>query len=206
MLAFSVGSPECGENVALAHNLLGATMPEPLRWLLKVFDVLVVAGMAVISLLIFTNVVLRYGFSSGIPFAVEVSRVVLVWVIFMGSVVALAKGAHLGVDSFVVRLPRTARFVCFLVSYGLMLWCCWLLAKGSWSLTLIEWNNVQALSGIPVGAIYAAGFTAAILMAVILIVDLWRSLRGVLPASWSGVEHVEPLPVMAPALDSEKTP
>ena len=181
-------------------------MPEPLRSIFKIFDVLVVVGMAVISLLIFANVVLRYGFSSGIPFAVEVSRVILVWVIFLGSVVALAKGAHLGVDSLVVRLPRTARFVCFLVSYGLMLWCCWLLARGSWSLTLIEWNNVQALSGIPVGAFYAAAFAAAILMAVILIVDLWRSLRGILPAPWSGVEHVEPLPVVAQALDPEKTP
>ena len=205
MLAFSAGSPECGENVVLAHNPLGATMPEPLRWLLKFFDVLVVAGMAVISLLIFTNVVLRYGFSSGIPFAVEVSRVVLVWVIFMGSVVALAKGAHLGVDSLVVRLPPRARRVCFLISYGLMLWCCWLLARGSWSLTVIEWGNVQALSGIPVGAIYLAGFTAAILMAVILLVDLWRSLRGILPAPWSGAEHVEPLPVVPPAHSSEKT-
>lgn len=187
------------------HNLLGVTMPEPMRWLFKVFDGLVVVGMAVISILIFANVVLRYGFSSGIPFAVEVSRLVLVWVIFLGSVVALAKGAHLGVDSMVVRLPRKARVVCFLVSYGLMLWCCWLLAEGSWSLTLIEWGNVQALSGIPVGAFYAAGLAAAILMALVLLVDLWRSLRGTLPAPWSGVEHVEPLPVVPPAVNPEKT-
>ena len=181
-------------------------MTGPLQWLLRAFDVLVAAGMAVISILIFTNVVLRYGFSSGIPFAVEVSRVVLVWVIFMGSVAALAKGAHLGVESLVVRLPRKARFVCFVVSYGLMLWCCYLLGRGSWSLTLIEWGNVQALSGIPVGVFYLAGFVAAILMAVILLFDLWRSLRGILPAPWSGVEHVEPLPVVPPALVSEKAP
>ncbi len=181
-------------------------MSSVLQWLFKAFDVFVVIGMAVISLLIFTNVVLRYGFSSGIPFAVEVSRVVLVWVIFMGSVVALAKGAHLGVESLVVRLPARARLVCFLVSYGLMLWCCWLLAEGSWSLTVIEWGNVQALSGIPVGAIYAAGLVAAILMALILLLDLWRSLRGILPAPWSGVQHVEPLPVVLPARASETTP
>lgn len=181
-------------------------MTGPLQWLLRAFDVLVAAGMAVISILIFTNVVLPYGFSSGIPFAVEVSRVVLVWVIFMGSVAALAKGAHLGVESLVVRLPRKARFVCFVVSYGLMLWCCYLLGRGSWSLTLIEWGNVQALSGIPVGVFYLAGFVAAILMAVILLFDLWRSLRGILPAPWSGVEHVEPLPVVPPALVSEKAP
>jgi len=180
-------------------------MPTPLKWLFKVFDTLIVVGMAVISILVFSNVVLRYGFSSGISSAVELSRVILVWIIFMGSVVALAKGAHLGVDSLVVRLPRKARFVCFLVSYGLMLWCCWLLGKGSWSLTRIEWNNALALSGIPVGAIYAAGLVAAILMALILLIDLWRSLRGILPDPWSGVEHVEPLPVALPGHTSEKT-
>ncbi len=124
-------------------------MSSPLQVIFKAFDVFVVVGMAVISFLIFTNVVLRYGFSSGIPFAVEVSRTVLVWVIFMGSVVALAKGAHLGVDSVVVRLPRKARLVCFVVSYGLMLWCCWLLAKGSWALTVIEWGNVRPCRVFP---------------------------------------------------------
>jgi TRAP-type C4-dicarboxylate transport system permease small subunit len=181
-------------------------MSSPLQWLFKAFDVFVVLGMAVMSMLVFMNVVLRYGFSSGIPFAVEVSRVILVWVIFLGSVAALAKGAHLGVESLVVRLPRRARIVCFLVSYGLMLWCCWLLGVGSWALTVIEWGNVQALSGIPVGALYAAGLVAAILMALVLLVDLWRSLRGILPSPWSGVEHVEPPPVVSPALDSEKAP
>jgi TRAP-type C4-dicarboxylate transport system permease small subunit len=180
-------------------------MSSALQWLFKAFDAFVVIGMTIISLLIFSNVVLRYGFSSGIPFAVEVSRVVLVWVIFMGSVVALAKGAHLGVESLVARLPPKARLVCFLVSYGLMLWCCWLLAEGSWALTVIEWSNVLALSGIPVGAIYLAGFVAAILMALVLLLDLWRSLRGILPAPWSGVGNVEPLPVVLPVRASEET-
>lgn len=181
-------------------------MSTPLQWLFKAFDVFVVVGMAVMSLLVFTNVVLRYGFSSGIPFAVEVSRVILVWVIFLGSVVALAKGAHLGVEALVVRLPRTARFACFLVSYGLMLWCCWLLGQGSWSLTLIEWGNVAALSGIPVGLTYAAGLAAAVMMALVLLLDLWRSLRGILPAPWSGAEIDVPAPAVSPALISEKTP
>ncbi|MCO4318889.1 TRAP transporter small permease [Phyllobacterium sp. 21LDTY02-6] len=181
-------------------------MTTPLQWLFKVFDVFVVVGMAVISILIFTNVVLRYGFSSGIPFAVEVSRVVLVWVIFMGSVVALAKGAHLGVESLVVRLPQRARFACFLVSYGLMLWCCWLMAKGSLSLTIIEWGNVAALSGIPVGLTFAAGLVAAVLMAAILLLDLWRALRGILPAPWSGAESAASQLEVSLAQISEKTP
>ncbi|MEP9398636.1 TRAP transporter small permease [Mesorhizobium sp. KR2-14] len=179
-------------------------MSSPLHWLLKAFDVFVVVGMAVISLLIFTNVVLRYGFSSGIPFAVEVSRVVLVWVIFMGSVVALAKGAHLGVDSLVVRLPQKARFACFIVSCGLMLWCYWLIAQGSWALTRIEWGNITPLTGIPVGLTYAAGLVAAVMMALVLLLQLWRSLRGTLPSTWAGAKSDETPLAVSSALSQEK--
>lgn len=183
---------------------LESAMPTPLQWLFRVFDILVVVGMAVMSLLVFTNVVLRYGFSSGIPFSVEVSRVILVWVIFLGAVVALAKGAHLSVDTLVAKLPQRARFACFLVSYGLMLWCCWLLGKGSWSLTIIEWKNRAALSGLPVGLTYAAGLVAAITMALVLVIGLWRSLRGILPATWAGGSSAEPSPAVITTPTSEK--
>ncbi len=179
-------------------------MPRPLQWLFKAFDVLIVVGMTVMSLLVFLNVVLRYGFSSGIPFSVEVSRVLLVWIIFLGASVALAKGAHISVDALVARLPQKARFTCFLVSYGLMLWCCWLLGKGSWSLTLIEWNNRLALSGIPVGLNYAAGLVAAVTMAACLLLGLWRSLRGTLPTTWAGAEGAEPPLAVTPAQTSER--
>lgn len=144
--------------------------------------------MAVMSILIFTNVVLRYGFSSGISASVEISRVILVWVIFLGAVVGLAKGAHLSVDAVLARLPRKARFVCFLVAHGLMLWCCWLVAQGSWSLTVIEWRNITPLTGIPVGLTYAAALVASIIMAAVLLIQLWCGLRGPLPSIWSGEE------------------
>lgn len=175
-------------------------MPTPLKWLFNFFDFLVVIGMAVMSVLIFTNVVLRYGFSSGISTSVEISRVILVWVIFLGAVVGLVKGAHLSVDAVVVRLPQKARFVFFLVAQGLMLWCCWLLAQGSWSLTLIEWRNITPLTGIPVGLTYAAALVAAIMMALVLFIELWRAMRGTLPATWAGPTADEPSAAVNSAL------
>ncbi|WP_343313464.1 TRAP transporter small permease [Brucella sp. BE17] len=180
-------------------------MSTPLKWLFNLFDALVVIGMAVMSILIFTNVVLRYGFSSGISSSVEISRVVLVWIIFLGAVVGLAKGAHLSVDAVIARLPHKARFVCFLVAQGLMLWCCWLVAKGSWSLTRIEWGNITPLTGIPVGLTYAAALVAAIMMALVLLIELWRAMRGTLPRTWAGVKLDEaPLDVSS-TLTQEKT-
>jgi len=179
-------------------------MPTPLKWLFKVFDTLIVVGMAVISILVFSNVVLRYGFSSGISAAVELSRVILVWVIFLGAVAGLAKGAHLSVDILIARLPQKARFVCFLVAQGLMLWCCWLLAQGSWALTRIEWGNVTPLTGLPVGLTYAAGLFAAVMMALVILNELWGALRGTLPSTWGGAHAQEASMAVDPALTQEK--
>ncbi|GGK46051.1 TRAP transporter small permease [Salinarimonas ramus] len=166
-------------------------MSWPLRWLMRLLDHLLVVGMSVMSLMVFWNVVLRYGFSSGIPFSVEVSRLIFVWITFVGGVAALAQGAHMSVDTLVARLPAKARVACFLLAHGLMLWICVLLWQGSWSQTVLNWNNRAPISGISVGLMYAAGLVAAAFMALILVVNLVRALRGHLPATWSAPAEQE---------------
>lgn len=52
---------------------MSSQMPKPLQLLMKLFDALVVIGMAVMSVMVFLNVVLRYGFNSGIPISVAVA-------------------------------------------------------------------------------------------------------------------------------------
>ncbi len=182
---------------------MSTQLPKPLFMVMKLFDILVVAGMAVMSALVFLNVVLRYGFNSGIPVSVELSRIIFVWIIMLGSVVALAQGAHLAVDSFVAKLPRPGRIVCFLVAHGLMLWCCLLLWQGSWAQTALNWNNHNALSGIPVGLVYASGLVAAAFMAVCLLYNIYRFLRGELPDTWAGNSPVTSAPMDAPAVNEE---
>lgn len=167
-------------------------MPQPLAWLMRAFDHLLVIGMSAMSLMVFWNVVLRYGFNSGIPFSVEASRLIFVWIVFLGGIAALAQGAHMSVDTLVARLPKPARFACFLLAHGLMLWVCWLLWSGSWSQTTLNWNNRAPISGISMGLMYASGLVASACMAMILLVNLWRSLRGDLPATWAGPAAGEP--------------
>lgn len=169
-------------------------MPQPLRWLMKMFDHLLVLGMSVMSLMVFWNVVLRYGFNSGIPFSVEASRLIFVWIAFIGGVAALAQGAHMSVDTLVSRLPARARFACFLLAHGLMLWICWLLWQGSWSQTMLNWNNRAPISGISMGLMYASGLVASACMGLILLVNLWRSLRGELPATWARPARADDAP------------
>ncbi|WP_160297790.1 TRAP transporter small permease [Devosia chinhatensis] len=144
------------------------------RWM----EHLLVLGMAVMCLLVFWNVVLRYGMRSGIPISVEISRLIFVWIIMLGSVVALRQGAHISVDAVINRLPPRVRVAFLWVAHLCMLGVCWMVFQGSLRQTQLNWGNHMPLSGISVGWMYAAGVAAAVLWVLILCFNLYRSARG----------------------------
>ena len=144
--------------------------------LLKVAIVLCLAAMVV---LVFTNVVLRYIFNSGIATSEELSRWLLVWLTFLGAIVALREHAHLGVDTLVRALPALGKRVCFIASYLLMLYADWLLTLGSWKQAVLTYGDTAPASGISVGLFfYSAGLVFGVSAAVILLLDLVRVLSG----------------------------
>ena len=77
---------------------------------------LMVVALALMILLVFGNVALRYGFNSGITISEEISRWLFVWLAFMGAVVALKNHNHLGTDVLVSRRPLVGKRVCLAVS------------------------------------------------------------------------------------------
>src|SRR5215216_6676208 len=107
--------------------------------------------LAVMVVLVFGNVVLRYVFNSGIATSEELSRWLLVWLTFLGAIVALRQHAHLGVDTLVRMLPPRGRLICFVLSYLLMLYADWLLTLGSWKQTVLTYGDSAPASGISVG-------------------------------------------------------
>src|ERR1044072_7594549 len=88
----------------------------------RLLKVAIAACLAAMVVLVFTNVVMRYLFNSGIPTSEELSRWLLVWLTFLGAIVALRQHAHLGVDTLVRALPRRGRLACFLTTYALVVY------------------------------------------------------------------------------------
>lgn len=143
--------------------------------LLKVLIALCLAAMVA---LVFGNVVLRYAFNSGISVSEELSRWLLVWLTFLGAIVALREHAHLGVDTLLLMLPPSGRKLCFLISYLLMLLASWLLISGSWQQTLINWNVTAPATGLSMGLFYGVGLVFGGSAIVILLDDVLRLLTG----------------------------
>ena len=144
----------------------------------KLLDALVVLALAIMVVLVFGNVVLRYAFNTGITVSEEVSRWLFVWLVFLGAIVALKEHAHLGSDMLVSRLPVAGKKVCLVLGQVLMLYITWLLFSGSLAQVKINWDVEAPVTGASVGIFYLAGIVFAVSAGVLLLRELWRTLSG----------------------------
>ncbi|MDQ7988197.1 MAG: TRAP transporter small permease [Candidatus Dactylopiibacterium sp.] len=144
----------------------------------RLLDGLVAGMLAVMVVLVFGNVVLRYAFNSGISLSEELSRWLFVWMTFLGAAVALAERRHLGTDIVVAALPRAARRACLIVAHLLMLAVCGLIFSGALAQVRINLGTTSAVMEVPVAGFYASGVAFALLSALILLRDLARLLGG----------------------------
>ena len=148
------------------------------KYLTHAMNAVIVSALALMVVMVFSNVVLRYLFNSGITASEELARFCFIWLVFVGSVVAMKERAHLGVDSLISRLPRGGKIVFVLVSNALMLWVCYLFFVGSWRQTVVGWGTLKPATGIPMAFHYATGLVMSLGIAVILVGNTWRVLCG----------------------------
>jgi TRAP-type C4-dicarboxylate transport system permease small subunit len=147
-----------------------------LRGYTRVLDALSGLCLAVMVVLVFGNVVLRYTLNSGITVSEELSRWLFVWLTFMGAVVALREHGHLGTDALVSRLPAVGKKACLVLAQLAMLYVSWLLLSGSWAQMLINWETEAPVTGASVGIFYASGVLMGGSGMAILLHDLLRTL------------------------------
>ena len=77
------------------------------RLLSRLVEGLVILGATVIVAMVTTEVVLRYVFSHSLIFTEELSRYLMVWIVFLGSALAIRDGSHIRISILVNRLsPR----------------------------------------------------------------------------------------------------
>ena len=147
-----------------------------LRGYTRALDLLSALCLAVMVVLVFGNVVLRYALNSGITVSEELSRWLFVWLTFMGAVVALRDHGHLGTDVLVARLPVAGKKLCLVLAQLAMLYVSWLLLTGSWTQMTINWETEAPVTGASVGLFYASGVLMGGSAIAILACDLLRTL------------------------------
>lgn len=139
---------------------------------------LIAAALALMVVLVFGNVFMRYAFNSGFSVSEELSRWLFVWLTFLGAIVALRDHGHLGTDMLVGHLGPKGKKFCMGLGLLLMLFVCGLLFKGAYDQCVINWDTTSAVMEVSMSWFYASGMVFAVLGGLILLSDLWRLLSG----------------------------
>lgn len=144
------------------------------KWFLAANRWLLIALLAAMAVIIFTNVVLRYTTHQSIEWAEEVSRHMMIWLTFLGAGPVLRYGGHIAVENLQDALPRPVgialRAVVALLLFaffGFMVWYGWLyMQRTQFQLT--------AATQIPFSYIYAAMVAGGVLLTVHLLLIVRR--------------------------------
>lgn len=147
----------------------------------RVLEFLVVVCMVAMVIMVFGNVVLRYGFNSGISVSDEMSRYCFIWLTYIGAMVAMREGAHLGVDTLIKKLPLGGKKFCFFMSQSLMLFCNVLFLMGTYEMHELQVTNISPVVGISMIWVYGIGYVVAVVMGIFNIEKLWRLFLGRVP-------------------------
>jgi TRAP-type transport system small permease protein len=143
-----------------------------LRWVWRFVDLAMAGLMLAMIALVFTNVVMRYGFSSGLRQSIELSRLAFVWLVLLGAAVVLRRDEHLAVrdvaEGFFPRaMPALRR-----ISYAIIAMASLMLFWGSFKQMNANWNNISQLTGLPSALVYLAGVVSGALMMFIALVRI----------------------------------
>lgn len=142
----------------------------------RALEVIIVINLTIMAILVFGNVVLRYAFNSGIAVSEELARLLFVWLIFLGAILASAQHAHIGFDTFIKMAPRAVRKALILLTGLLMLAACVIFFVGGWQQTVINLDNTYPVLEISYAWLYAVAMVFGAGMLVTVSYNIWSAL------------------------------
>ena len=190
----------------------GNTLPKKNAVLIAA-EAFMAIGLLVMFVLVLGNVVLRYGFNSGIASSEDIARFLFIWITFTGAALGVRENAHLGMDSVIKMLPRKGKLVFAVISHVLMLATTGFLLIGSWQqMELNEGTTALGAVPYPLSWMYAAGVYGSLAIGFLVAANLKHILSGrltdaelVMVRDAEGLQEAEKIAAQAAAAE-ERTP
>ena len=136
--------------------------------------------MAIMTILVFIQVVMRYVFSNSLSWSEELARFIFMWVSWIGASYAVRERAHFRVEMFADMMKGEKRKWFELVI--LIVWfvfCVFMAFIGTRLIIfLVETGQISAAMEIPMSWVYASVPVGCGLMALRLIVEIKKLLSG----------------------------
>lgn len=145
--------------------------------------------LGVMATIVFVNVVLRYGFGTGIAASEELSRLLFVWTVFVGAVSAYPKGELMAFTLLLSALKKKPRWLAVLTALirVLVILACVLIAVGAWQQVVVGLGSHSVVLKYPIALLPLPAFLSTTAIGVMAFIEL---LRGV-PISTSHATEVE---------------
>lgn len=145
-------------------------------------QVVITVGFAIATLLLFTNVVLRYVFDTGFVWVLETVQYIFAWVVLIGSAHGIKAGIHLGIDiltsKFSLATQRWLGLLALALSLAFAVPVLWLSIKYTYKIW--QWGDLTLDLQIPQWIPYLAIPFGLSLMTYRLLqvgVEIWRGDR-----------------------------
>ncbi|PKL08158.1 MAG: TRAP transporter small permease [Spirochaetae bacterium HGW-Spirochaetae-7] len=130
--------------------------------------------MVAMVLITFTNVVLRYGFNSGLMWSEEVALLLSVWFIFIAMSLGVKQGLHINITLIpVAKLPRVVARALDVLKSIVILGVAVVMLLDGWKLVAITMKSIMPATQWPAGLLYAALPVSAVIMIYESLADIF---------------------------------
>jgi TRAP-type C4-dicarboxylate transport system permease small subunit len=135
--------------------------------------------LALMVIAVFSNVVLRYAFGTGLVIYEELSRLLFVWLVCMGTVVTAYEKRHLSFDLLIERVSPRTRLILDVLASAISAVVLGMVVKGAWDQVIAGLHSHSPVIGYPLSVAAAATlFMAATMVALLFKQTILNRLRG----------------------------
>ena len=142
----------------------------------KFLDSLMAVCLAIMAASVFLNVVLRYGFGSGLAASEELSRLLFVWMVFIGATAAYPKGEHMAFTSLLHPLLKPGREAALKLAtrliHALVVLSCVLVGWGAWQQVVVGMDSVSVVLGYRQALLPLPAFLCTLAIGLMALVQL----------------------------------
>lgn len=130
--------------------------------------------LGVMALVVFVNVVLRYGFGSSVAASEELSRLLFVWMVFIGATAAYPAGEHMAFTSLVAMLRKRPSWLAAMTVLIrlLVITASVMLAWGAWQQVIVGTGGKSVVMGYSTALLPLPVFLCSVSIAVMALVEL----------------------------------
>jgi len=120
----------------------------------KMLDFFAVILVCFVFLLIIIQVVMRYVFNSPLIWSEELARYAMVWMAFVGSVIAMRNGEHIDITVVVNSLPASLKTYVNIISKIISTAFLIMLIYLGFQMVMMNISQTSSANGLPMSLIY----------------------------------------------------